>query len=109
MAQPADNARAAFAWALQPYWGLALALLAALEGRLHAAVALLGYADEGFRRRGERSEPNEAQARARAEGLAVAALGAEEATAITRRGALLNDEQAGRLALAQEDGNGALT
>ncbi|MCU0938535.1 MAG: helix-turn-helix transcriptional regulator [Burkholderiaceae bacterium] len=95
-------------WRLQPYWGLALALLAALEGRPRATAALLGYADEGFRRRGERPEPNEARSRARAEGMASAALGTEAAAEITRLGALLNDEQAGRLGLAQEDGDAAL-
>lgn len=94
-------------WMLQPYWGLALALLAALEGRPRAAAALLGYADRIFRQRGERPEPNEARTRSRAEGLAVAALGAEAVAALAGRGALLNDEQAGRLGLAREDGEGA--
>lgn len=90
-------------WMLQPYWGLALALLAALEGRPRAAAALLGYADQVFRQRGERPEPNEARTRARATAIATAALGAEAVAAIVRRGALLTDEQAGRLGLALED------
>ncbi len=90
-------------WLLQPYWGLALALLAALEGRPRAAAALLGYADRIFSQRGERPEPNEARTRERAEGIAVAVLGIETLAAIVRRGALLNDERAGRLGLALDD------
>lgn len=94
-------------WMLQPYWGLALALLAALESRPRAAAALLGYADQVFRQRGERPEPNEARTRDRAEGIASAALGAEAVAAIVRRGAMLSDEQAGRLGLSDDDGDGA--
>ncbi|MCW5612093.1 MAG: winged helix-turn-helix domain-containing protein [Rubrivivax sp.] len=94
-------------WRLQPYWALVLALLAALEGRPRAAAALLGYADRHFQQRGEQPEPNEARTRARAEGLAIAALGAEAAAAIARQGALMNDEQAGRVGLALQDGDGA--
>lgn len=94
-------------WMLQPYWGLALALLAALEARPRAAAALLGYADQMFRQRGERPEPNEARTRERAEGIATVALGADAVAAIARRGALLSDEQAGRLGLSDDDGDGA--
>jgi hypothetical protein len=96
-------------WLLQPYWGLALALLAALEGRLRAAAALLGYADAGYRGRGERPEPNEARGRAQAEALAVAGLGSETVAELGRGGAILNDEQAGRLGLSMEDGDGTTT
>lgn len=94
-------------WRLQPYWALALALLAALEGRPRASAALLGFADRHYRQRGEQPEPNEARTRARADGLAAAALGAEVAAAMARQGALMNDEQAGRLGLAQQDSDGA--
>jgi hypothetical protein len=93
-------------WLLQPYWGLVLALLAALEGRLEAAAALLGYAEHGLRQRGERLEPNEARTRARAEELAAKALGEEAIAAGRRTGALLSDAQAGRLGLEREDGAG---
>ena len=93
-------------WLLQPYWGLVLALLAALEGRPEAAAALLGYSEHGLRQRGERLEPNEARTRARAEELAAKALGKEAMAAGRRTGALLSDAQAGRLGLAREDGHG---
>lgn len=99
-----DGWPGAASWMLQPYWGLALALLAALEGRPRAAALLLGYADEVFRQRGERPEPNEARTRERAEGIAITALGKQTMAEIARRGALLSDEQAGRLGLALEDG-----
>lgn len=93
-------------WLLQPYWGLVLALLAALEGRPEAASALLGYSEHGLRQRGERPEPNEARTRARAEELASRALGEEAMAAGRRTGALLSDAQAGRLGLDREDGDG---
>lgn len=96
-------------WMLQPYWGLALAQLAALEGRPRAAAALLGYADHGYRERGEHPEPNEARTRTRAAAIAVAALGAEAAAILARRGALMNDEQAGHVGLAIDDVEGAGT
>lgn len=102
-----DGWPGAASWMLQPYWGLALALLAALEDRPRAAAALLGYADRIFGQRGERPEPNEARTRARAEGIATAALGAQAVAVLASRGALLTDEQAGRLGLAREDGDGA--
>lgn len=88
-----DGWPGAASWMLQPYWGLAL--------------ALLGYADRIFGQRGERPEPNEARTRARAEGIATAALGAQAVAVLASRGALLTDEQAGRLGLAREDGDGA--
>jgi predicted ATPase len=90
-------------WLLQPYWGLALALLAALEQRPRAAACLLGFADRHYRERGEQPEPNEARARARAAALVAATLDAETAAALARQGAAMNDEQAGRLALASDD------
>ncbi|MBX3636430.1 MAG: winged helix-turn-helix domain-containing protein [Rubrivivax sp.] len=102
-----DGWPGAASWMLQPYWGLALALLAALEGRPRAAAALLGYADRIFSQRGERPEPNEARTRARAEDIATAALGAQAMAVLASRGALLADEQAGRLGLAREDGDDA--
>ena len=94
-------------WMLQPYWGLALALLAALEGRSRAAAVLLGYADQVFRQRSERPEPNEARTPARAEGRVLGSLGAEAVARLVRHGELLNDEQAGRLGLAADDADAA--
>jgi len=70
---------------------LYLALLAALEKRPHAAAQLLGYTDAAHSARdGDRHEPNESAAIARARAIATQALGEREFARLHAEGAKLS-------------------
>ena len=108
--EPAEARRVAEAgwpmaasWRLQPYWGVALSLLAALEARPRAAAALLGYAHARLAGAGLTVEANEARTLARAQALAVAALGEAVCTALQDIGRQWADERAGAVALDTRD------
>ena len=79
------------------------ALLAALEGRPHAAARLAGYADATYDARGVRRHPLEIAARARCRALARTALGDDTFDRLLAEGRQLRDEQVAALAFAIED------
>ena len=79
------------------------ALLAALEGRPHAAARLAGYADATYAARGVRRHPLEIAARARCDALARAALGDATFDRLLAEGRQLRDEHVAALAFAIED------
>jgi len=93
----------AASWRLQPYWGVALSLLAALEDRPRAAAALLGYARGRLAEAGMVVEANEARTLDRAQALAEAALGDAACRALQDAGRLWADERAGAVALATSE------
>ena len=80
-----------------------LALLAALEGRPRAAALLLGYADGVHAAIGKAREVNEARMARKAEGLARAALPAQEVDHLKVQGAALRHEDVAALAFGEED------
>jgi predicted ATPase/DNA-binding winged helix-turn-helix (wHTH) protein len=75
------------------------ALLAAVEGRFEASARLAGRADADYHAKGESRETNQARAAARARALARAALGDAAFEREAALGPLLDDAQAGALAL----------
>jgi hypothetical protein len=75
------------------------ALLAALEGRFEASARLCGRADADYRVKSESREANQTQAAARARALARSALGAVAFEHEAALGPMLDDAQAGALAL----------
>ena len=80
-----------------------LALLAALEGRPHAAALLLGYADGVHAALGKAREVNEARMARKAEGLVREALPVEVFTELKMRGAALRQEDVAALAFGVAD------
>ncbi len=90
-------------WQLQPYWGVSLALLAALENRPRACVSLLGYAGARMTAAGMAVQPNEAQAMKRAESVARAHIADAEFDALRQVGQSWPDERAGAAGLARVD------
>jgi predicted ATPase/DNA-binding winged helix-turn-helix (wHTH) protein len=87
----------------QPYWADHLALLAALEGRMHASAQLRGYADAGYAAADTAREVNEARAADRAASLAGAVLGEATFERMRAAGARLGDDDVAALAFACED------
>ncbi len=91
-------------WGFQAVWGVQLALLAALEGRLRAASSLRGYAQARLDAvAGQRFEPNQERLLARVEALLRAGLAEAEIESLRRRGAELSDARCGDLAFARVD------
>ena len=94
---------AALAFELQHAAAAYLALLAALEGRVRAAVRLLGYAEASYHARNEARETNEAAAMERARALGSASLGAAVFERLHAEGASLRDGDIAALAFAVSD------
>jgi hypothetical protein len=90
-------------WQLQPFWGVTLSLLAALEGRPRASAGLHGYAQARLAAAGVVAETNEARALQRGQALARAALGDAVVDALCRTGEAWSDEMAGAAGLARAD------
>ena len=93
----------AAAWKLQPYLGVALALLSTLEGRPRAGAGLHGYARARLTEAGVHVETNEERALQRTEALARAALGDARFEALRRVGESWPDERAAAAGLARTD------
>lgn len=90
-------------WRLEMYWGVALALLAAQEGRPRTAALLQGYAQARLAASGASLEPNEAKALQRTREMAEPALGPALFEALGRQGRDWPDERVGPVALARTD------
>ncbi len=93
----------AASWGLQPYWAVVFAGLAAQEGRMRSAAALLGHAQVRMAALGGPPEPNEARAMAEAERIARAALGPTAFEAQREAGAGWDDQRLGAAGLASSD------
>jgi predicted ATPase len=87
----------------QPYWADHLALLAALEGRMHTSARLRGYADAGYAAADTAREVNETRAAERAATLVAAALGDAVHERLCLEGRRLGDGDVAELAFARED------
>lgn len=93
----------AAAWRLQPYLGVALALLSTLEGRPRAGAGLHGYARARLAEAGVHVETNEDRALQRTETLAREVLGDTRFEVLHRVGESWPDERAGAVGLAPTD------
>ncbi len=91
------------AFELQPYCADYLALLAALGDRPRAAATLAGYADAGYRAKGEGREPNEAAAAVRVQVIAREALGNLVFEQLRAQGTGLIDGQVAAIAFGASD------
>ena len=96
-------------WPLAERWNMCAQcadlppLLAALEGRVHTAARLSGYADAAVAQRALFRHPLEAAARERARELSSAALGDSLFRRLESEGAALHDGQIAALAFGTED------
>lgn len=92
------------AWSLQAVWGVQLALLAALEGRLRSAALLWGYAEARLAEvAGQRFEPNQVRSLARIDALLRAGLSAAEIERLREDGAAFGEHRCGEVAFARAD------
>jgi predicted ATPase/DNA-binding winged helix-turn-helix (wHTH) protein len=88
---------------MQAYWADYLALIAALEGRMHAAAQLLGYSDAGYAAKQWTREVNEHRAVERAEQLVRGTLDAAAFDVERERGRGLADHQAQLVAFGAQE------